>query len=317
MCSSGFLGLCCRVYPQEAFPKPIPRPPARRASLAQGLPLSSGMKTEDRYVEVRGIRVPALGFGTWGLKGTSGAEAVADALRTGYRHIDTARSYGNETAVGEGIRRSGVPREEIFLVTKVWRDHLRRDALHKSVHASLRDLRLPWVDLLLIHWPSNQVPMEEPLGAMEELREEGSVRYIGVSNFTPEMVEHAATVAPILAIQSEYHPFLSQRALLEVAAAHDLMFTAYSPLARGRVANSRTLREIGRRHEKTAAQVALRWLLQQPRVTAIPRASRGRHRRENFDVFDFRLDEQEMERIAALDEAGRIVDPSFAPVWDR
>lgn len=275
------------------------------------------MRIDEHYVRVQGLDVPALGFGTWGLKGTSGAEAVADALRTGYRHIDTARSYGNETAVGEGIRRSGVPREEIFLVTKVWRDHLRRDALRKSVRASLHDLRLPWVDLLLIHWPSNQVPMEEPLETMQELREEGSVRYLGVSNFTPEMVQHATTVEPLLAVQAEYHPFLSQRTLLDVAAAHDLMFTAYSPLARGRVQNSRTLQEIGQRHGKTAAQVALRWLLQQPRVTAIPRASRGRHRRENFDVFDFRLDDEEMERIAALDEAGRIVDPSFAPVWDR
>jgi len=275
------------------------------------------MRIDEHYVRVQGLDVPALGFGTWGLKGASGAEAVADALRTGYRHIDTARSYGNETAVGEGIRRSGVQREEIFLVTKVWRDHLERDALRKSLHDSLHDLRFPWVDLLLIHWPSRRVPVEETMEAMQELQEEGTVKHLGVSNFTPELLERAVRAAPLIAIQAEYHPFLSQRALLDVAIEHDLLFTAYSPLARGRVQESRTLTEIGRRHDKSAAQVALRWLLQQPHVSAIPRASRGRHRRENFDVFDFRLDDEEMERIAGLDEANRIVDPSFAPVWDR
>ncbi len=269
------------------------------------------------FVSVQGERVPALGLGTWQLQGEACVEAVRDALGIGYRHVDTAQAYGNESAVGRGLREAGVPRQEIFLTTKVWLENLERDDARESTRRSLERLGTDRVDLLLIHWPSDDLGLDEPLAALEEMRDEGMARHIGVSNFPASLLARALERADLFAVQVEYHPFLSQDELLALARRHDLLLTAYSPIARGAVLDDPTLAEIGRRHGKDAAQVTLRWLVQQERVAAIPKASDGRHRRNNFDIFDFSLSAEEMEEISGLARGERLIDPSFAPDWER
>ena len=252
--------------------------------------------------------MPALGLGTWELRGDACARAVEHALELGYRHIDTAQGYANEAEVGAGLRRSGVPREEVFLTTKVRPRHFRHDDLLRSTEESLAALGVDDVDLLLLHWPNPEVPLEETLRALHEARERGLARHVGVSNFPPSLLLRALAAGPTLTDQVEYHPFLAQGKLLALAEAHDVLLTAYSPVARGRVLDDSTLREIGERHGKGPAQVALRWLLQQPRVVAIPKAASPENQAANLDVFDFELDDEEMRRIFGLARGERLVD---------
>ena len=269
------------------------------------------------YVEVQGVRVPALGYGTWQLQGTDCIEGVGDALAMGYRHIDTAQGYDNEEQVGHGVRRSGVPRDEIFLVTKVQPENFRHDDAQTSTRASLRRLGTDYVDLLLLHWPNDDVPLEETLGALAELQDDGAVRHLGVSNFPPSLAKQAADITRIFANQVEYHPYLGQPRLTKQAVELDYMLTAYSPLGKGRVIDDPVLEEIGEAHGKSAAQVGLRWLVQQDHVSTIPKAASERHRRSNLDIFDFELSDDEMRRIYELDEAHRIIDPADGPDWER
>jgi 2,5-diketo-D-gluconate reductase B len=256
----------------------------------------------------QGATVPALGLGTWELRGDDCTRAVEHALGLGYRHIDTAQGYFNEAEVGAGMRRSGVPRHEVFLTTKVRPRHFRRDDLLRSTEESLAALGVDDVDLLLLHWPNPEVPLEETLRALHEARERGLARHVGVSNFPPSLLLRSLAAGPTLTDQVEYHPFLAQGKLLALAEAHDLLITAYAPVARGRVQGDPTLRAIGERHGKGPAQVALRWLLQQPRVVAIPKAASPAHQAANLDVFDFELDDDEMRRISGLARGERLVD---------
>jgi 2,5-diketo-D-gluconate reductase B len=267
------------------------------------------------YRTIQGTEIPALGLGTWQLTGATCTEAVEHAIDLGYRHIDTAQAYENEDRVGAGLRNAGVDRDDIYLTTKVWVEHLEPAAVRRSTEESLRRLDTDYVDLLLIHWPSNDVSLELTLDAMMVLREEGKTREIGVSNFTPSLVRRALDRVPIACNQVEYHPFLDQDALLDLAEARDLLLTAYSPLARGRVTENETIQEIAEAHDKTPAQVTLRWLLQQDQVAAIPKAASAEHREANFDVFDFELSGDEMDRIFDLTGDERLVNPSFAPAW--
>ena len=249
---------------------------------------------------IKGEKVPALGLGTWRLSGHKCARAVQRALVLGYRHIDTAQIYGNEEQVGQGIQNAGVDREEIFLVTKVWTNNFSYKRTIESVRESLRKLGTDYVDLLLMHWPNPSVPLEETLGAMTELQNEGSVRHVGVSNFPPSMVEEAVRHATVFCNQVEYHPYKGQDELLEQAKDMDYLLTAYSPVAKGAVLNDRTLLDIGEAHSKTSAQVALRWLIQQEKIAAIPKATGEDHLKSNLDLFDFELSNEEMERISGL-----------------
>jgi diketogulonate reductase-like aldo/keto reductase len=193
-----------------------------------------------------------------------------------------------------------VNREEIFLVTKVWTSSFSYDGVVRSTRGSLKKLQTEYVDLLLMHWPNSSVPLEETLGAMRELQEEGSVKHVGVSNFLPSMVEEATQHAEIFCNQVEYHPYRAQEELLKQAKEMDYLLTAYSPVAGGAAVNDATLREIGMAHGKTAAQVALRWLIQQEKVAAIPKAASEDHLRSNLDIFDFELSDEETERVIAL-----------------
>jgi diketogulonate reductase-like aldo/keto reductase len=252
------------------------------------------------YQTIRGEKVASLGLGTWRLSGQECVRAVERALALGYRHIDTAQMYANEGEVGRGIQNSGVDREEIFLVTKVRTSSFSYDEVIRSTRESLKKLRTDHVDLLLMHWPNPSVPLEETLGAMTELQEEGSVKHVGVSNFPTSMVEQAARHATVFCNQVEYHPYKAQSELLEQAKEMDYLLTAYSPVARGAVANDVTLRGIGEAHDKRPTQVALRWLIQQEKVAAIPKAASEEHLRSNFDIFDFKLSDEEMKRVFAL-----------------
>ncbi len=269
-----------------------------------------------RALEIQGSTVPKLGFGTWEILGRDCEEAVSDALEIGYRHIDTAQAYENEAEVGKALAASDIPRRELFLTTKLWRDDFAPDRVRPSVEGSLERLQVNCVDLLLLHWPNDEVPLEETLGALAQLREEGLIQHFGVSNFPARMLREALAVAPIFADQVEFHPFLGQDELAELAVEKDFMVTAYSPLARGKVPDDPTLREIGERHGKTAGQVALRWLLDKPNVATIPKASSHERRLENFEVFDFELSDDDRAAIEGLPKDGRILDPGFAPDWD-
>lgn len=272
------------------------------------------------FITVKEARVPALGLGTWALSGRSCFDAVKTALELGYRHVDTAQIYGNEEEVGAAIQDSGVKRADIFLTTKIPAGNLRAAQVKRGISDSLERLKTDYVDLLLIHWPSSQgEPLAETLAEFAEARRKGQTRFIGVSNFTVALL--AETVeklrADIICNQVEYHPYLSQRPVLAALKKYGLMLTAYSPLARGRVDRDKDLAEIGRRHGKSAAQVALRWLLDQKKIAAIPKSSRREHLASNLDVFDFKLSPEETSRIDAKRGTTRLVDPAgWGPEWD-
>ena len=270
----------------------------------------------ERVVQAQGAEVPKIGLGTWQIHGDECAEAVRDALELGYRHIDTARAYDNERYVGRGLADCGVPREEVWLTTKVWMDDLTRDRIYASVENSLVDLRTDHLDLLLIHWPSEKVPLEETLTEMVRLREAGRIRHLGVSNFPAGMLARALELAPILCDQVEYHATLDQERLLRLAAERDLVIGAYAPFAHGEIHDEPVLAEIGEAHGKSAGQVALRWLIEQDRVVAIPKAASHENRVANLEVFDFELTAGERERIDALPKDRRHFDTSWAPDWN-
>jgi 2,5-diketo-D-gluconate reductase B len=255
---------------------------------------------EDTVLTVQGTAIPRLGFGTWPLRGRAAVDSVRDALELGYRHVDTARAYGNEAQVGAAMEASGLDRGEIFLTTKIGPSDAEPTRLKRAAEDSLRTLGTEYVDLLLLHWPSHTVPLEHTLHALRELQEQGRIRHAGVSNFPADMLARALGVTPLLTDQVEYHPFLGQHSLLDMVVERDMTLTAYSPLARGRVARDRTLAEIGESHGKSAGQVALRWLIEQPNVTAVPKAASHERRAENFDVFDFELSDSDRDWISRL-----------------
>lgn len=270
------------------------------------------------FLEANGARIPAIGLGTWDLRGGVCVEMVEQALRLGYRHIDTAEMYGNEEEVGEGMRASGVSRDEVFITTKVWPDHLAPADLERATKNSLARLGLASVDLLLIHWPNPRIPLADTIAALCRMRQTGLARNVGVSNFTVPLIEEAVRLAtaPLVTDQIEWHPFLDQSKVVAACRRHGLSVTAYSPIARGRAAGDATLETIGRRHGKTAGQVSLRFLVQEGAIV-IPRTARRERLKENLDVFDFVLDAGEMEEIRKLGRRGRrVVDWSGAPQWD-
>ncbi len=253
-------------------------------------------------VAAHGAAIPALGLGTWKLQGEECAAVVAEAIRIGYRHIDTAAMYDNEAAVGEGLRAAGLPRDEIFVTTKVWPSNIGAGALQRSVEQSLRQLGLDAVDLVLIHWPSPRIPLRESMAALNDVRERGMTRHIGVSNFDAGLLAEAwsLSAAPLVANQCEYNPYVSQEATLRACREHGMAFVAYSPLARREVLDEPLIQDIGLRHGKTSAQVVLRWAVQQDGVAAIPKSSRPARLRQNIEIFDFALSDEDTAAISAL-----------------
>ncbi|MFC0283617.1 aldo/keto reductase [Camelimonas abortus] len=282
-------------------------------------PPTSVMDDNQIVVHANGAVIPAIALGTWQSTGEACARAVAEALRCGYRHIDTAAIYGNEEQVGEGVRASGVPRERFFLTTKVWREDMTRDAVLRSAEASVRRLGAGPLDLLLLHWPNPDVPLAESLAGLAEAKRQGLTRHIGVSNFTIALVEEAVKLCPepLVTNQVEFHPMLDQGRLVRACAAHGLSVTAYSPLGRGRLLDDPVITQIAAAHGREPAQVVLRWLVQQPGVIAAPKSVTPQRIRNNLAVSDFALTGLEMARISALARPdGRLISPDFAPAWD-
>lgn len=270
-----------------------------------------------QYKTIQGIDVPEIGLGTHKLHDRECAKTVRAALDIGYRHIDTAQMYKNEREVGEALKVSNVPREDIFLTTKIWHTNLDSEDVLQTTEQSLRNLDTPYVDLLLIHWPNEQYDLRKTIESMLILRDQGKAINIGVSNFPLSLLKkvNEEIRAPIYCNQVEFHPYLDQLDLLDYSIENDILLTAYSPLAQGKVANDKDLIEIGEKYGKSAAQIALRWLIEQENVVAIPKASSREHLESNIDIFDFYLEDDDFERIDNLTKAKRLVNPSFAPDW--
>jgi diketogulonate reductase-like aldo/keto reductase len=271
-------------------------------------------------VSANGANIPALGLGTFRMPGDVVLNVVPKAIQIGFRHIDTAQIYGNEAEVGTAIKDSGVARPEIFLTTKVWVDKYKHDAFIASVDESLTKLKTDYVDLLLLHWPKSDVPLAERLGALNELVTAGKVKNIGLSNANVAMMDEAVTLseAPIATNQVEYHPYLDQTKLLDAARKHGISVTAYYLMADGKVPSDAVLKDIGAKYGKTAAQVVLRWAVQQDGVIALSKTATESRLQENFEIFDFSLTDAEMAAVHGLAKPdGRIVNPAhLAPVWD-
>jgi diketogulonate reductase-like aldo/keto reductase len=271
-----------------------------------------------QVVEAHGARIPQIGLGTMTLKGDVCVQAVKTGLQVGYRHLDTAWFYGNEKEVGEGLRQSGLKREDIFICTKVRETHLEPDKFRHSLDESLANLKLPYVDLLLIHWNNKDIPFKTSVGALCQAKKDGFAKHVGVANFTTKMLDEAwaVTSEPLVCNQIEMHPFLNQDKVLAACKKHGMAVVAYCPIARGKVPGAEVLERIGKAHGKTSAQVSLRYLVQRG-VCAIPRTSNPEHMQANLDVFDFELTAAEMADLKALNANNmRIVNPPHAPQWD-
>jgi 2,5-diketo-D-gluconate reductase B len=303
----------------------VPAPAGKGAASRQPLPHVAvmGSKAEpavSAILTIGSARIPLVGLGTWDLRGRTCARMVADALRLGYRHIDTAEMYDNEREVGEGLRAAGIKRDDVFVTTKIWPSHFAPRDLDRSARQSLSRLGLDAVDLLLLHWPNPQIPLRDTLDALRKVKRMGLARHIGVSNFTVALIEQTVALAQeqIACNQIEMHPLLDQSKVLAACRARDIAIVAYSPIARGGAAKNAVLARIGKPHGKTAAQVSLRFLVQQG-IAVIPRTSRSERLAENLAIFDFELTPAEMGEIGSLaSRAGRVVDFSYSgsPNWD-
>ncbi|NPU09975.1 2,5-didehydrogluconate reductase DkgB [Bradyrhizobium sp. 83002] len=270
-------------------------------------------------IETQGIRLPKLGLGTFRMQGTVCREAVESALALGYRHIDTAEMYANEDAIGAALAAASVAREELHVTTKVWPENLAPDSIRRAFDTSLKKLRLDFVDLYLIHWPAKGMNLPAALDTLLKLKEERRTRAIGVANFTVALLKQAVEdiQAPLACNQVEYHVMLDQSKLMAYMKSRSIPLVAYCPLAQGRAAADETLASIGRKHDASAAQVALKWLLDQDGVAAIPKAGRKESQQANWDAMKLQLDDDDRAAIAALPKDRRFVNPGFAPDWDR
>jgi 2,5-diketo-D-gluconate reductase B len=271
-----------------------------------------------QIVEAHGARIPQIGLGTMTLKDDVCVQAVKTALQVGYRHLDTAAFYGNEKENGEGLRQSGVRREDVFICTKVRQEDLTPDRFEKVIDQSLVNLKLPQVDLLLIHWNNKDIPFKVSVGALCKAKKDGKTKHVGVANFTTTMLDGAwaVTSEPLVCNQIEMHPFINQDKVLAACKKHGMAVVAYCPIARGKVPGADALERIGKAHGKSAAQVSLRYLVQMG-VCPIPRTATPDHLKQNLDVFDFKLSDAEMAELKKLNATNmRVVNPPHAPVWD-
>jgi 2,5-diketo-D-gluconate reductase B len=270
------------------------------------------------HLQTQGISLPRLGLGTFRMQGEVCRAAVESALALGYRHIDTAEMYGNEDAVGAAIAASRVARGDLHVTTKVWHENLAPEAIRRAFDASLKKLKLDHVDLYLVHWPSNNMNLPAIFETLLKLKGEGRTRAIGVANFNIALMKTVVEQikAPVACNQIEYHVMLDQTPMRKYLAAKSIPLVAYAPLAQGSAASDETLISIGRKHNASAAQVALKWLLDQDGVAAIPKASRRESQQANLDALKLKLDDEDRKAIAALPKDKRFVNPGFAPAWD-
>lgn len=260
------------------------------------------------------ISVPCIGLGTYRLTGNDGIKVMEAAIDYGYRHLDTARFYENEPEVGTALSNATVDRSELFVTTKIWPTEFSK--LVQKTENSLKNLKVDYIDLLLLHWPASDEENQQGLDLLNEVLHRGYVKYVGVSNFTLDQVKDAISRAPIVCNQVEYHPLLSQSAMLDLLRRNNLFLTAYRPLAKGEIVENPLLAEIAEQYDATPAQVALRWLIQQKNVVAIPKSSALNRMKENFGAHDFELTEYDMARIFAIQKNDRSNNPEWAPKWD-
>jgi 2,5-diketo-D-gluconate reductase B len=266
-----------------------------------------------------GANIPLLGLGTWDIRGDVCRRIVEQALRLGYRHVDTAQAYENEREVGEGLRNSGVPRDKVHVTTKVWYTNLAPADVLRSTRESLARLKLDYVDLLLVHWPNSSVALDQTMAAMCKAKRDGMTKHIGISNFTTALIDQAVqySTEPLATNQVEMHPYLDQSKVIAACKANGISVTAYSPIVRGKAGDDPVLIKIGKAHKKSVAQICLRFLVQQG-IVAIPRTSKVERLSENSEIFDFELSAAEMAEIRSLARPdGRMVSPSWAPDWDH
>jgi diketogulonate reductase-like aldo/keto reductase len=259
-----------------------------------------------------GNQIPALGLGTSGLRGEQCTEVVKKAVELGYRHIDTADMYQNHLAIAEALKQTEVKRDQLFITSKIQSEDLEYKQLKKTADRLLSELELEYFDLLLIHWPSPKIPVEESLKAMKELKEAGKTKNVGVSNFTVPLLKEALESYPdlITVNQVEFHPTLYQKELLDFAFKNDIILTAYSPLAQGEVFKNSVLESLGEKYDKTPAQLALRWLIEK-NIVAIPKASSEAHLKNNLDVFDWDFPVDAAREMELLDQNNRLIDPGY------
>jgi 2,5-diketo-D-gluconate reductase B len=280
----------------------------------------SGTDPATATANVGGAKIPVLGFGTYGMSGPQLQNVLVAALQLGFRHIDTAQMYQNEADVGVAIRASGVPRDAIFVTTKVWVGNYARQRFMTSVDESLRNLQSDHIDLLLVHWPRGGAPLEDQIDGLNRAVDSGKVRHIGVSNYNVTMMRAAAALStcPLVTNQVEYHPFLDQTAVLQQVASSGSSLMAYCGMAVGRVFDTQLLKDMAARHGRSVAQIVLRWLIQQPNVVGLSRTEKIERLPQNTDIFDFALSDDDMAAIATLKSPGsRIVNPPhLAPAWD-
>ncbi|WP_061936300.1 aldo/keto reductase [Aureimonas sp. AU22] len=273
-----------------------------------------------KIIEANGARIPAIGLGTYRLEGETCVRLVSEAIGIGYRHIDTARMYGNEAEVGQGVRASGIARDDIFVTTKVWTDDLAPADFARSAEAAVQALDIGTVDLLLIHWPNASIPLGGTIEALNWARDEGLTHHIGVANFPSELLKEASRLTrhPLVCNQVEYHPRLSQEKVRSACERLGMAMIAYSPIGQGKdLLADPVVVDMAERYGRTPAQIVLRWEVEQPHVGAIPRTSNPARLAENLDVFDFELQDEDRQRLHEMSRSRhRLVDPAFAPQWD-
>ena len=271
------------------------------------------------FIVTQGVSIPRIGFGTFRMPGAECQQVVESALRVGYRHIDTAEMYENEESVGAAIKNSGINRKDLFVTTKVWHEHLAPAEIQRAFDTSLSKLRIDYVALYMVHWPSKDMDLVRVLETLIRMKDEGRTRAIGVCNFNMPMLKRALEElgAPIACVQAEYHPFLEQSRMLDYLRGKNIPLVAYAPLAQGRAATDAVLKAIGVKHGVSAAQVAIAWLLNQQNVIVIPKAQRFESQVANFAAAHIKLDDDDYGVIAELPKDQRYVSPAFSPIWDE
>ena len=266
--------------------------------------------------------IPVLGLGTWQSTGDDCVEVVSKALQMGYEHIDTAQAYDNEKQVGEGIKKSGVARDKFFLTTKIFPDDLKfqPEKLKEAAKRSLENLDTDYVDLLLLHWPDDRVPLSETIPALCELQKQGLTKHIGVSNFNIEQIIEAKKYAdvPLVVNQVEFHPFIKQSTLQSFLNNHHILLEAYSPLARGDVFDNEIMKEIADKHGVNPAQISIAWILSDKDRVAIPKTSNPDHLQGNLDAAKITLSDEDIQKINTLasSDGRKIEHPDYSPEWD-
>ncbi|SFL31141.1 2,5-diketo-D-gluconate reductase B [Halanaerobium salsuginis] len=260
-----------------------------------------------------GSEIPALGLGTSGLKSDQCTETVKTALELGYRHLDTAAAYGNQTAIARAIKESTIPRQELFITSKVWWTDLAYNDFKQAVEKILSELELDYLDMLLIHWPNSDIPLTETLKALQEVKAAGQAKNTGVSNFTINHLKKALSIAPELITdnQVEFHPTLYQKELLKFCFKNDIILTAYSPLARGEALHNSVIKNLADKYDKSPAQLTLKWLLEKD-IVVIPKASSQKHLANNLEVFDWDLPLEAAREMELINNNNRVINPDFA-----